>query len=377
MARKQNNKKVAIQKIAVHLDRRSYHILIQPELLNQIGNLVAKLPVGKRIGIITNPTVGKYYAVRVKTSLLKSGFDPCLFSIPDGEYYKNLDIVRDLYSRLLENRFDRNSALVALGGGVIGDLTGFVAATYLRGIPFIQVPTTLLAQVDSSVGGKVGVNLPKGKNLVGSFYQPVLVIIDPMVLQTLPDRELRAGLAEVIKYGVIYDASFFSWLEKNMPGILLGEPNLITKIIARSCEIKAEVVSKDETEQGLRVILNFGHTLAHAIETLTGYETYRHGEAVAIGMVAAGKLAQLLAFFTEKEFNRLIELIQHTGLPTKIPYLEKTLILDTIERDKKVRDRKVRFVLPTKLGKVKLMNDIPTAILHKTIQALMQKKVSI
>ncbi|MDI6783574.1 MAG: 3-dehydroquinate synthase [bacterium] len=371
---KQKNEKVAIRKISVKLDRRNYHILIQPGLLNQTGNLVAKLPVGKRVGIITNPTVGKYYAAIVNDSLCKSGFEPCLFSIPDGEYYKNLDIVRDLYSRLIENRFDRNSGLIALGGGVIGDLTGFVAATYLRGIPFIQIPTTLLAQVDSSIGGKVGVNLPEGKNLVGSFYQPNLVIIDPTVLQTLPDRELHAGLAEVIKYGVIYDSSFFNWLEKNMAEILQGQLSLVTKIIARSCEIKAEVVSKDETEQGLRAILNFGHTVGHAIETLTGYATYSHGEAVAIGMVAAGKLALGLSLFKEKELNRLISLIQNAGLPTVIPNLAISQILDTIERDKKVRDRKLRFVLPTELGKVKLVDDIPVSLLKKTMQTIMQKK---
>lgn len=369
--RKKNAEK-SIRRISVDLDRRSYQILIQPGLLNQIGKIIAKFDIGKRIAIITNPTVGKYYAAPVKKALTQAQFQPVIFSIPDGEWYKNLEIVRDLYSRLLQNGFDRNTAILALGGGVIGDLAGFVAATFLRGIPFIQVPTTLLAQVDSSVGGKVGVNLPEGKNLIGSFYQPILVVIDPIVLHTLPQRETRSGLAEVIKYGMINDAAFFTWLEKNISHILQIELNYLVEIITRCCEIKAAIVSQDETEQGLRAILNFGHTIGHAIETLTDYETYRHGEAIAIGMVAAGKLAYSLKLFTRQNLMRLSALIKNVGLPTTMPILEITRVLDTIYLDKKSREHIIRMVLPTTIGNVKLVKEIPISVLQKTIRSLMK-----
>lgn len=374
MVAKGKSKKALIRRIRVNLGKRSYPILIGSGILNQIGSELAKLPIGKKIGIITNPTVGQYYAPPVKSALEQAGFHPYLYSIPDGESYKNLDIVRDLYYRLIDDEFDRTGSILALGGGVIGDLAGFIAATYLRGIPFIQVPTTLLAQVDSSVGGKVGVNLAVGKNLIGSFYQPKLVIIDPDVLKTLPARELRAGLAEVVKYGIIYDISFFNYLEKNIDHILNLERAYITDIIARSCEIKAMVVSQDETEQGLRAILNYGHTLGHAIETLTKYEQYRHGEAVAIGMVAAGKLGVNLSLFNAKNLRRLTALLTQIGLPTSIPDLDLSRFLDTIYRDKKVQNRTLRMVIPTKIGQVKLVKDISIAILQKTIKSLIRKK---
>ncbi|MFB3894705.1 MAG: 3-dehydroquinate synthase [bacterium] len=361
------------KKIMVKLAKRSYPIYIEPGLLTQIHRYIKKLSIGKQIALITNPTVGNLYAETVKSELCQAGLQPVIFAIPDGEWYKNLDVVRDLYSRLLEQGFDRNSAIVALGGGVIGDLAGFVAATYLRGIPFIQIPTTLLAQVDSSVGGKVGVNLLEGKNLVGSFYQPILVLIDPTVLTTLPERELKSGLAEVIKHGVIYDTAFFGWLEKNIPQILDLDLQCLTTIIARSCEIKAEVVSLDEIEHGLRAILNFGHTIGHAIETLTGYERYRHGEAVAIGMVAAGKLAQSITRFNPQESIRLINLINATGLPTAIPNLAISKFLDTIYRDKKITNHMLRMVLPQKLGQVKIINDISEKQIIQTIRALTAK----
>jgi 3-dehydroquinate synthase len=361
------------KKIIVNLAQRSYSIYIEPGLLSQLHRFIIKLPIGKQIAIITNPTVGNLYAETVRANLCSAGFQPLIFAIPDGESYKNLDVVRDLYSRLLDHGFDRNSAVIALGGGVIGDLAGFVAATYLRGISFIQIPTTLLAQVDSSVGGKVGVNLLEGKNLVGSFYQPILVLIDPTVLTTLPHREIKAGLAEVIKYGVIYDAAFFGWLEDNISQILNLELNCLVEIIARSCTIKARVVELDETERGLRTILNFGHTIGHALETLTGYERYQHGEAVAIGMVAAGKLAQSLSLFNATGLNRLIELIKAAGLPTTIPHLAISKFLDTIYRDKKITAHNIRMVLPQQLGQVRVVPDISEKILIKTIRSLIEK----
>jgi 3-dehydroquinate synthase len=371
--KKLKNRVSSRKKIIVKLAQRSYPIYIEPGLLTQIHRIIPEFYIGKQIAIITNPTVGNLYAETVKVELGKAGLQPVIFAIPDGECYKNLDVVRDLYSRLLEHKFDRASAIIALGGGVIGDTAGFVAATYLRGIPFIQIPTTLLAQVDSSVGGKVGVDLLEGKNLVGSFYQPILVLIDPTVLTTLPQREVKAGLAEVIKHGVIYDAPFFAWLEKNINHILNLDMKCLSKIIARSCMIKAKVVSLDETERGLRALLNFGHTIGHAIETVTGYDRYRHGEAVAIGMVAAGKLAHSISMLNANDLNRMIELIQAAGLPTTIPNLEISKFLDTIYRDKKITAHKLRMVLPQKLGQVKIVTDISEKQIIRTIRALVEK----
>ncbi|MCX7918801.1 MAG: 3-dehydroquinate synthase [bacterium] len=362
--------KLACRRIKVKLDKRSYYILIQPGIINLVGEHLLQFGFSKRIGIVTNPTVGKYYVEPVECSLLRAGFKPKLYSIPDGEEYKNLDVVRDIYTRLVLDEFDRNSALIALGGGVIGDITGFVAATYLRGIPFIQIPTTLLAQVDSSVGGKVGVNLPLGKNLIGSFYQPKLVLTDPNVLFTLPEREFRAGLAEVVKYGVIYDAVFFAWLERNISNIKKLDASCLTYLITRCCQIKAEVISQDETEQGLRAILNFGHTIGHAIETLTNYTQYRHGEAVAIGMVAAGKLAHNLSLFDRHQLQRLQDLLVNIGLPIQLPHLAISKFLDTIYRDKKVRNQKLRMVLPKKIGLVTLVDNISENKLKKIIHPL-------
>jgi len=269
--------------VSVQLGNRSYAIEIGAGLLDRLGSGCARLKLGARCAIITDTDVGRRFAKPAFNSLARAGFSPALIIVPAGETTKNLKTVQDCYERLAAHRLERKSFVVALGGGVVGDTAGFVAATYLRGIAFVQVPTTLLAQVDSSVGGKVGVNLKAGKNLVGAFYQPRLVLCDLDTLKTLPDRDFRTGLAEIIKYGIIYDAKLFAQLECDLPKLLEREPKSLASIIARCCEIKAEVVSKDETEGGLRAILNFGHTVGHAIEVVSNYGGFLHGEAISIG----------------------------------------------------------------------------------------------
>ncbi|MEK7773341.1 MAG: 3-dehydroquinate synthase, partial [Deltaproteobacteria bacterium] len=278
--------------IRVELGQRSYPIHIERGLLSSIGTRLNDLGFKGRAAVVTNPRVGGLYAKAVCGALEAAGVVPAVITVPDGEEYKTLKEASKVYDGLIERMMERSSPVIALGGGVIGDLAGFVAATYLRGVPFIQIPTTLLAQVDSSVGGKTAVNHPKGKNLIGAFYQPRAVFIDPDALKTLDAREMRAGLAEVIKYGVIWDEGFFSFLEKNAEKLLTPGDELITAI-EMSCRIKAEVVGLDETESGLRSILNFGHTFAHAIEALSGYGTFKHGEAVAIGMHMAARFSAM------------------------------------------------------------------------------------
>ncbi len=340
--------------VKVSLGDRGYDIEIGTSL-DHIGGRLQGLGFGQKIAFITNPTVKKLYGQRVVDSLKAAGFLVLSIEIPDGEKYKTLDWANAIYSALLINNFDRKSALVALGGGVIGDLTGFAAATFMRGVPFVQVPTTLLAMVDSSVGGKTGVNHAMGKNMIGAFYQPKKVLMDLNVLESLPQEEFLAGMAEVIKYGVIWDASFFEYLDRKREKILALDPDVLSHIIQRSCEIKAEVVSKDEREGGLRAILNFGHTVGHAIETSENY-TMRHGEAVAIGMVYASKLAHNTGLCDASVPERVEKLIKSYGLPTNISALSRkpsvAKLMDTMRIDKKAEGGKVRFVLPKKIGEV-------------------------
>jgi 3-dehydroquinate synthase len=340
--------------VRVSLGDRSYDIEIGTSL-GQIGELLRGFSFGQKIAVITNPAVNKLYGQRVVDSLKATGFLVLSIEIPDGEQYKTLDWANAIYSALLINSFDRKSALVALGGGVIGDLTGFAAATFMRGVPFIQVPTTLLAMVDSSVGGKTGVNHAMGKNMIGVFYQPKKVLMDLDVLKSLPQAEFLAGMAEVIKYGVIRDSSFFEYLDKERENILALDRVALSHIIQRSCEIKAEVVSEDEREHGLRAILNFGHTVGHAIETAQNY-TMRHGEALAIGMVYASKLANKTGLCNASVPERVERLIRSYGLPTNLAALSRkpsiTELMEAMRIDKKAEGGKVKFVLPKKIGEV-------------------------
>ncbi len=348
--------------IEVALGERSYTIEIKRGLLREIGPRLASLGFGTRCALVTNPRVGGLYAERVRSSLEGAGFEVLTIELPDGEEYKNLAEISKLYDRLIESRMERGFPLLALGGGVIGDITGFVAATYLRGVPYIQIPTTLLSQVDSSVGGKTGVNHPEGKNLIGAFYQPSAVFIDPDVLKSLDPREVKAGLAEVVKYGVIRDEAFFRFLEEKAaslaascdagPGGNGGDD--IVKAIERSCEIKAEVVAADETEKGLRSILNFGHTFGHAIEAATGYMTFKHGEAVSMGMVMAAGLSESLGLCAGGTGRRIEKVLESMGIPVEPPGLAPDVLIPAMRLDKKVRAGRMRFVLVSGVGEVEL-----------------------
>jgi 3-dehydroquinate synthase len=326
--------------------------------------------MGRRCAIIADAHVAPLYGELARTSLTKAGFDVESIDIPAGETAKQLKTVHACYDRLAEHRIERKSFIVALGGGVTGDMAGFVAATYLRGIDFVQVPTTLLAQVDSSVGGKVGVNLKAGKNLVGAFYQPRLVLCDLSTLKTLPEREFRAGMAEVIKYGVIYDAAFFERLEKSLPQIMAREPAIMAEVIARCCEIKAEVVGQDETESGLRAILNFGHTVGHALEAITGYGTYLHGEALSIGLVAAANISEKLTGFSSVDTARLARLLEQVGLPVSVRMTaaRQKRLLAAMQLDKKVSGGEVKFVLAQKIGRVDFGQRVPQDVLIEVLK---------
>ncbi len=359
--------------VKVELGLFSYEIAIAPGSLDQLGDRMAALNLGKKVLLISNPLIAQYYEPQARSALTQAGFEVITHLIPAGERYKTLDSIQHIYDCALEHRLERSSTLLALGGGVIGDMTGFAAATWLRGIHFVQVPTSLLAMVDASVGGKTGVNHPQGKNLIGAFYQPRLVLIDPAVLKTLPDREFRAGMAEVIKYGVIWDRDLFRQLEQaqRLDEFSALDPDLLHFILTRACQTKANIVSQDEKESGLRAILNYGHTIGHGIESLTGYEQINHGEAVAIGMVAASQLAVELGLWTLDCHDRQFALLQKTHLPTRIP-AEVAIagILDTLQTDKKVKSGRVRFILPTDIGQVKITDQVPPDTLRQVLASL-------
>ncbi|MEW6213805.1 MAG: 3-dehydroquinate synthase [Nitrospirota bacterium] len=348
-----------MEKIRVELGERSYDITIGCHILDGIGDNLKLFGLSPKVAVVSNPTVFPLYGERVLDSIKNAGFNVITVMIPDGEEYKDLLWVQHIYDEILKYKLDRSSALIALGGGVIGDITGFAASTYMRGISYIQVPTTLLAQVDSSVGGKTGVNHKLGKNMIGTFWQPRLVWIDVDALKTLPPKELLAGLAEVIKYGVIWDKELFDFLEANRDKILNIHRDAITHIIKRSCEIKAEVVSRDERESGLRAILNYGHTIGHAIETVTEYKRYLHGEAVAIGMYLETRLSNMLNFTGGDQVFRIKALIDSYGLPSEIPAdIDINNILSSMQLDKKAVAGELKFILPERIGSVRIHKGI-------------------
>lgn len=346
-----------MERLKVDLGERSYKILVGFANLGQLGASLRSLNLAGRLSLITNSTVGGLYGDRVRSILAGAGCTVSYWEMPDGEEYKTLQSAAAVYDHMVGEGMERGSAVVALGGGVVGDLAGFVAATYMRGVPLVQVPTTLLAQVDSSVGGKVAVNHPRGKNLIGCFYQPRLVFADLQTLRTLPERELRAGLAEVIKYGVIWDPAFFGYLEQHLEQLLGLEPGPLVEAVRRSCAIKAKVVASDEREQNLRGILNFGHTVGHALESLTNYRVYRHGEAVAVGMVAAAVLAVNRGLMDAADKERLVALLRRAGLPVSFPYPARE-ILALLPHDKKVLHGELRFVLPLKMGQAEIRTGV-------------------
>jgi len=343
-----------MDRIHLELGENSYDVLVGIGAIDGLGAAIQKLGIGGRIAVVTHPNINRLYGGQLGKSLRKVGYRPLTIEIPSGERYKTLRQIGRIYDQLIDNRFERRDLLLALGGGVIGDLCGFAAATYLRGIDFVQCPTTVVAQVDASIGGKTGVDHPLGKNLIGAFHQPRLVCSDPSVLHTLSKREYRAGLAEVLKYGVIADAEFFGYLEKNSAKILALDPDALLHCITRASAIKAEIVSKDERESGLRKILNYGHTFGHAVETLGGYRRYRHGEGVAIGMACASRLAHRLGIIGLHDVARQIALIKAFGLPTDLPSFKAADILKVMARDKKVVGGEIYFILPEKIGSVQI-----------------------
>jgi 3-dehydroquinate synthase len=351
----------------VDLGDRSYPIHIGANLLTRT-DLLVPATAGGRCAIVTNETVAPLYLEQIRQLLAFA--KPVEVVLPDGEQYKTLETLNRIFDVLLKERCDRKTTLIALGGGVVGDITGFAAACYQRGVPFVQIPTTLLAQVDSSVGGKTGVNHALGKNMIGAFYQPRAVIIDTETLKTLPDRELRAGAAEVIKYGLICDAAFFEWLENSIDALLAREPSALAYAIERSCQYKAEVVGQDERESGLRAILNFGHTFGHAIETGMGYGEWLHGEAVAAGMVMATDLSRRLGWLSEPDARRAHALIERARLPVRAPAsLSVAKFKDLMAVDKKAEAGKLRLVLLKAIGQAVVTGETPAALLDQTIAA--------
>jgi 3-dehydroquinate synthase len=340
--------------VTVQLGDRSYPIDIGAGTLPALGSRLKDFGLSRRLAVVTNPTVGQLYRDTVVRSLTGAGFEPTVLEVPDGEEHKNLAWLTFLYDRLVDARMDRGCALVALGGGVIGDLTGFTAATFMRGVPFVQVPTTLLAQVDSSVGGKTAVNHAGGKNLIGAFHQPALVWVDVKTLKTLPPREVRAGMAEVIKHGAILGPELFALLETRLEDVLRLDEALCVEVVRQNCAIKAAVVAADERESGDRAVLNFGHTLAHAIEMLTDYRGYLHGEAVAIGMAFAARLSAARGICAASVAERIEALLRRAGLPTEIPReLVTPALAIAVTADKKATDGKIKFVVIEDIGRVR------------------------
>ena len=359
-----------MESLTVSLADRSYSIHIGPGVLSQSDLLLPHLTSAKVV-IVSNTTVAPLYADAVSASLRHAGVESSRILLPDGEQFKNWETLNSVFDFLLEKRCDRSTTLIALGGGVVGDLTGFAAACYQRGVPFIQVPTTLLAQVDSSVGGKTAINHPRGKNMIGAFYQPEVVLADTDVLTTLPDRELRAGLAEVIKYGLIRDLPFLEWLEQNLDDVLARRPDALVFAIARSCKNKAEVVSADEREKGERALLNLGHTFGHAIEAGMGYGAWLHGEAVAAGTMMAADLSRRLGWLNDGDVERIDALFRRAGLPTVGPALAPAKYLELMQHDKKVQNGKMNLVLLEQIGRAVStsaapLSDVTQAITSRT-----------
>ena len=366
-------------RVEIDLGERSYPILIGSSLLDDPATW-SGLPKAASALIVTNETVGPLYAARLQQALSQQYPQIHVVSLPDGEAYKTWDSLNLIFDALLSRGCDRKTVLFALGGGVVGDMTGFAAACYMRGVPFVQVPTTLLAQVDSSVGGKTAINHPLGKNMIGAFYQPVRVVCDLDTLQTLPERELSAGLAEVIKYGPIHDLAFLDWIEANLPALRARDPKALAHAVQRSCEIKAEVVGQDEREAGLRAILNFGHTFGHAIEAGLGYGEWLHGEGVGCGMVMAARLSQRLGLLAEDKVERLVRLVAAAGLPVCGPQLKAghgegveglsnaQRYLQLMRVDKKAEAGEIKFVLVEDAGRA-VVRGAPDALVAEVIDA--------
>ena len=351
-----------MQKVKIDFGDRSYNIHIEGGSLPHVGAFVRDCIGGtaRKVCVVTTDTVAGLYLDTAVKSLSGADFDVTQVVVPDGEEYKTLATYENIMTKLIEARFERKSVVLPLGGGVIGDVAGFVAATFLRGLPFVQVPTTIVAQVDSSIGGKVAVNHPLGKNLIGNFYQPRGVFIDTRVLSTLESREVVSGMGEAVKHAVIRDRDFFSFIEEHLESIMAFEApdDIMERFIAWNCRIKAEVVSADERESGLRAILNYGHTVGHALETVTGYSRFKHGEAVILGMLAAGRIAVMKGLLSEENFNRQNSLLERVGINRDVDGISTDEMHDAMKHDKKVSEGRIRFVLPDSIGSVRVYDDV-------------------
>jgi 3-dehydroquinate synthase len=355
-----------MKNIRVRLGRRSYNIRIGTGLLTQVGPMLKEMGYTDKAVIITDPTVKKLYGHSLKRSLTASGFKVALLEVPEGEEQKSLETAGRLYNELTEFYAERTTPILTLGGGVIGDLAGFVAATYMRGVPLVQIPTTLLAQGDSSIGGKVAVNHGLLKNKIGAFYHPRLTISDISTLKTLSPRELSDGLAEIIKHGAILDGEFFSYLEENLDKIKSLDDQVLERVVSRSAKIKAGVVEKDELDLGLRNILNYGHTVGHAIESVSELKVW-HGEAVAIGMLAEARISNRLGILTEDEVARIKNLIAQAGLPTELPSLELEKLIQAMKHDKKILQGKLKFALPKSIGEAFITDEVSPSLIEKAL----------
>ncbi len=349
--------------VRVELGKRSYNIVIKANGLGDIGRQVRRLSKTNRVVVITDKTIGRLYSKLVQKSLIGQGFKPFNIEVPDGEASKSFSWADRILGIMIEHKLDRLTPVIALGGGVVGDLGGFVASVFLRGVPLMQVPTTLLAQVDSSIGGKTAINHPKGKNLIGAFYQPSIVFIDPATLETLPQRQLISGLAEVVKYGVIRDKTLFQFIEKKYDSLINKDLEALSYVIGRCCHIKAKIVSRDEREEtGERSLLNFGHTIGHAIETASGYGRYTHGEAVAIGMIEAARISGKLVDTPQEDIERLEALVCNLGLPGRYKKEKKGELLEIVKSDKKMKGEKINFVVMNKIGQAGLYQIRPAEL---------------
>ena len=358
-----------MKRLTIDLADRSYDILIGRNLLSRVGALVSEILSPSRVVVLTHPSIQSLYGDTLSASFKVLNCPSHILEIPEGEASKSLSQAEKIFDKLMEWQCDRSTLLVAMGGGVIGDLCGFIAATYMRGVPFIQIPTSLLAQVDSSVGGKTAVNHPRGKNMIGAFYQPKRVVIDLDTLQSLPEKEFKAGLAEIIKHGVIEDPELFAYLETHTEEIAAHKTECLERIIATSCEIKARVVEKDERESRYRMVLNFGHTIGHAIEALTGYAKLKHGEAVAIGMVQAAKLSRQTGRCSDAVVDRIARLIERFGLPTQLPRLDKEAIVQALYLDKKTTHKNIRFILVKDVGSIEIVENVAESSILKALDA--------
>jgi 3-dehydroquinate synthase len=356
--------------VPVKLGARSYRIVVGAGALSQVGSELSRLKIGRKVALVTDPVILALHGPGVTRSLAAAGFDVSTVLLPEGESAKTLEVAASTWDRFLDAGLDRGSAVVALGGGAVGDLAGFAAATYMRGVNLVQLPTTLLAQVDASSGGKTAIDHPRAKNLIGSFYQPRLVLADTSTLLTLPERELRSGLAEVIKHGIVLDAAYFSEVERDSAALIRRDVATLERIVAGSCRLKASVVEGDEQEAELRHVLNYGHTIGHAIEAVTGYRRFAHGEAVSLGIAAEAGIAERLGLAKPGVRARQIRLLEAVGLPVRGVGAAPALVIETLGRDKKSRDGRVPFVLVPEIGAFRLVFDVPTATILDALAEL-------